>query len=233
MTDPSEEEAIDDDTFSKINTDSQDFKELIAKYGDRIKFKEGFRQLYNRIDEENVITDNNCLETIVVKTNDAPNDTSVYKETQEPIPSTSKGTCSTVYRVDDNLPLARLIKQEFPNEDISTYYIPYVRQNKKTVQCMRGKLVDRYHNQRKKLKKSGVLTTACPSSSLEVHETVEIASTQDYEDDVEDFCCWLRYNTEPWPEVLAKWKATTCGIPRKAKKDVATTEEARICNQPN
>ncbi|XP_063901853.1 uncharacterized protein LOC135121438 isoform X1 [Zophobas morio] len=302
-----EEEAIDDDTFSKINTDSQDFKELIAKYGDRIKFKEGFRQLYNRIDEENVITDNNCLETIVVKTNDAPSDTSVYKETQEPIPSTSKGTCSTVYRVDDNLPLdivpvpykrcdsfleklpnlevtyeldlkkflqnsikgrnilaqknhltpqlrddlvallndhdllqdinsyiptrrllqlARLIKQEFPNEDISTYYIPYVRQNKKTVQCMRGKLVDRYHNQRKKLKKSGVLTTACPSSSLEVHETVEIASSQDYEDDVEDFCCWLRYNTEPWPEVLAKWKATTCvRIPRYNQNTTTTIQE--------
>ncbi|XP_063920749.1 uncharacterized protein LOC135135583 [Zophobas morio] len=91
---------------------------------------------------------------------------------------------------------------------------------------MRGKLVDRYHNQRKKLKKSGVLTTACPSSSLEVHETVEIASSQDYEDDVEDFCCWLRYNTEPWPEVLAKWKATTCvRIPRYNQNTTTTIQE--------
>ncbi|XP_071629473.1 uncharacterized protein [Temnothorax longispinosus] len=94
----------------------------------------------------------------------------------------------------------------FPNECGSTYYIPAVPKNLSPTGrpvMARGKLVDKCRNM---LYTSDdiqyVRKRKCQSENSD--EVEEIILDQDIKSDVS----WLKYNIEPWDEVIEKWRRT-------------------------
>lgn len=114
--------------------------------------------------------------------------------------------------------LARLIKRLFPHENIGVYYTPFYRdKDGKFRRCARGKLFDKYHNLRRKFRsinKENQLNASNSNAKLNDSECDNNSDTENSE-----ILSWLEFNSEPWTEVLQKWKSTTKIRQRILEKD--------------
>lgn len=105
--------------------------------------------------------------------------------------------------------LARHIKKVFPAESIATYYTPFTKMNNTIRRLARGKLIDKYHNLRKRFKKVGLFAS---NLTTVVGENMQNKATTIREQDfelVEEKLTWLKNNNNPWPTVTENWALTT------------------------
>jgi hypothetical protein len=111
---------------------------------------------------------------------------------------------------------ANLIKELFPGERITTYYIPACTTASGANLQAGGKLVAKVLNKRRRLQQLGALTTKRKRSRNESFD-VTSPSTRPKPDsieietlfeDVEDDLQWLRNSSEPWSLVEMKWTRT-------------------------
>lgn len=113
---------------------------------------------------------------------------------------------------------ANLIKELFPGERTTTYYIPACTTASGAVLQARGKLVHQVLNKRRRLQQFGTLTSKrkksrqespTPSSSSSSRPlSVLICESYTFDENVEDDLQWLRNSSEPWSLVETKWKNT-------------------------
>lgn len=104
--------------------------------------------------------------------------------------------------------LARHIKQVFPEENIATYYTPFTKMNNIIRRLARGKLIDKYHNLRKRFKKVGLFPSNLDKSTEENLQNQAATKEEDVEL-VEEQLIWLKNNNNAWPLVIENWAATT------------------------
>ncbi|XP_063376065.1 uncharacterized protein LOC134679525 isoform X2 [Cydia fagiglandana] len=102
---------------------------------------------------------------------------------------------------EDFMVIAEAIQVFIPTELKETYYIPGLKYNNK-YRPAKGKLIDRYNNQRRLLKREGVLGR---KRKLQIENIDQEHS--DIEED-EETVIWLQYNKEPFQEVKDKWLQT-------------------------
>lgn len=111
---------------------------------------------------------------------------------------------------------ANLIKELFPGERTTTYYIPACTTASGTVLLARGKLVHQVLNTRRRLQQLGALTSKrkrsrenspAPSSSSSVSSHLPVESNI-YDENIENDLQWLRNSSDPWSIVETKWKNT-------------------------
>ncbi|KAF9408398.1 hypothetical protein HW555_011901 [Spodoptera exigua] len=111
---------------------------------------------------------------------------------------------------------ANLIKEVFPGERTTTYYIPACTTASGAVLQARGKLVHQVLNKRRRLQQLGALPTKvkrsreespAPSSSPRPLPVL-LCESHRLDENVEDDLQWLRNSSEPWSLVEIKWKNT-------------------------
>ncbi|XP_063391922.1 uncharacterized protein LOC134677386 isoform X3 [Cydia fagiglandana] len=162
---------------------SEELQELIPNIRDRILFKSGLEQLYKVIDETST-------EAATTSDIDSSND-------GISAPCSPSGRASSLSSVSSCNENPRSGKN--PRE---TYYIPGLKYNNK-YRPAKGKLIDRYNNQRRLLKREGVLGR---KRKLQI-ENIDQEHSADIEED-EETVIWLQYNKEPFQEVKDKWLQT-------------------------
>ncbi|CAH0563124.1 unnamed protein product [Brassicogethes aeneus] len=100
------------------------------------------------------------------------------------------------------LKLAQDICQLFPGESSESYYISSYRNAKGASVSAHGKLYDRYSNQRCKFQRLELIPRKSKKhkASDQKEEDIEVS---------EDSISWLKNNSQPWPDVLNRWKVTS------------------------
>lgn len=128
------------------------------------------------------------------------------------------------------------IKVLFPEERITTYYIPPCVTAQGITHQARGKLVSQLMNTRRKYQKLGVLDSKerklqvrsigsqQSSSSPRPFPSLTINTTQNTNNAEEDLT-WLKSSSEPWDLVQSKWKATLSERFRDLRKPVYSIEQ--------
>ncbi|XP_048000032.1 uncharacterized protein LOC125237110 isoform X2 [Leguminivora glycinivorella] len=158
-----------------------ELKELIPSLKERILYKRGMKKLQTIIHET-------CSDD-TVSINSSDDTVSINSDFSAPSPTNSTTSTSI-----NKLPPTK------ENSSYETYYIPAIKYSNK-YRPAKGKLIDRYNNQRRLLKREGVI---CRKRKLEFENTdqeLEIAVD-------EETLIWLQYNKEPFQEVKDKWLQT-------------------------
>lgn len=110
---------------------------------------------------------------------------------------------------------SKQIKEFFPNERITTYYIPPCVTAQGVTYQARGKLISQLLNLRRKYQKQGVLDIKPKKLQRSESEAVKVsprplpltANTPNSSNEDDDIA-WLKSSSDPWTLVLAKWKGT-------------------------
>ncbi|KAL0116449.1 hypothetical protein PUN28_009834 [Cardiocondyla obscurior] len=103
--------------------------------------------------------------------------------------------------------IAEAIVKDFPTENISTYFIPAIPKKLSRVGksiISRGKLVDKYRNRLRDLKRIDADNLSLISQSCS-QSTEYLSSDEESTPEAEE---WLRAHSTPWELVLNKWKQT-------------------------
>lgn len=135
----------------------------------------------------------------------------------------------------------KLIKELFPGERTTTYYIPACTTASGVVLQARGKLVHQVLNKRRRLQQLGCLTTKkrkreespgpCSSNPRQLPSIIDTSNVLN--ENVEEDLLWLQNSTEPWNLVEKKWKLTVNQrIINLRDKDKNFTIESYINNYP-
>ncbi|XP_061726541.1 uncharacterized protein LOC133532067 [Cydia pomonella] len=107
------------------------------------------------------------------------------------------------------LSIAHEIKNIFPKENISTYFVPYVNNYKiKVKTCAKGKLYDCLHNRKREYREA-----VKKNNTLKAEQVIDgkqnLQNQNDKEDDaVKQHIIWLQNSIEPWRMVEEKWRET-------------------------
>lgn len=95
--------------------------------------------------------------------------------------------------------LSELIVELFPNETIHCYFVPA----KTCKENCKGKLPDRYRNQKRFISKY------MKSNKQAVTNNVESALDVSVDEEMQNKIGWLQISCEPWNKVMEYWKATS------------------------
>lgn len=85
---------------------------------------------------------------------------------------------------------ARIIASLFPGEDIETFYIPPKAEGPEQ-KISKGKLVEKYRNKRKFLKKNNALGSSVSTDNLQLE-----SDATDVE--LDEKAAWLKHSSEPY-----------------------------------
>ncbi|GBP51744.1 Zinc finger BED domain-containing protein 4 [Eumeta japonica] len=130
---------------------------------------------------------------------------------------------------------ANHIKELFPGERTTTYYIPACTTANGIVLQAKGKLVHQVLNKRRRLQNLGALPKAkrklsreeSPACSLESNQSPRplpnIFSDEEENENIENDIQWLENSSEPWSIVEEKWE-NTFKIRTRAFYDTKTNE---------
>lgn len=112
------------------------------------------------------------------------------------------------------------IKELFPGERTTTYYIPACTTANGIVLQAKGKLVHQVLNKRKRLQNLGALPKGKGKRSREQSPTCSLSSNpsprplpsifsnEEFTENIEDDIHWLENSSEPWNIVEEKWEKT-------------------------
>ncbi|XP_031327937.1 uncharacterized protein LOC116159147 [Photinus pyralis] len=116
-------------------------------------------------------------------------------------------------RHDEYNRLTAKIIDLFPNETTGTYYVPAIRERDSSINrsiMAKGKLVDKVKNlirvcdeaipKRRRKNNDAAPHSTSTNSETNNNNDEPLESNGDY--------AWLKFNTEPWSDVLVKWENT-------------------------
>ncbi|KAL4720806.1 hypothetical protein ACJJTC_006795 [Scirpophaga incertulas] len=99
---------------------------------------------------------------------------------------------------------AQEIKSIFNKENASTYYVPYINNQKMKIKaCAKGKLVDCLHNRKRDYRREQK-NVLLDKKTADVQDNHHLELNEDLQQNLQ----WLKNSTEPWELVEKKWHAT-------------------------
>ncbi|XP_029670901.1 uncharacterized protein LOC115240071 [Formica exsecta] len=104
--------------------------------------------------------------------------------------------------------LAEAIVKDFPTEAVPTYYIPAIPKKLSRVGksvISRGKLVDKYRNKLRLLKR---IRVGNPLAEITNFQTTESSLHDPNTETIREAEGWLKSHSTPWEIVVGKWKLT-------------------------
>lgn len=133
------------------------------------------------------------------------------------------------WKATNLLERAQDIKALFPNERVSTYYIPYLKYGNDKATA-KGKLVHTYYNKRRNYLKAGLLDKNRSRSTTPVcfrsYTTTGITDNGSEEDDerIEEALMYLRTHADQWELIEIDWEKTA----KKRLKEITSADGPTI-----
>lgn len=119
----------------------------------------------------------------------------------------------------------REIKNLFPQERLTTYYIPPCVTAQGQIHQARGKLVSQVLNNRRKFHKLGILGKKARSSNSDQRQSPSVSNSESMNSDVQESLIWLQNSSEPWGLVIDKWDETIEERQKFIKEPTGSIEE--------
>lgn len=131
------------------------------------------------------------------------------------------------WKATNLLERAQDIRALFPNERVSTYYIPYLKYgNDKT--SAKGKLVHTYYNKRRNYLKAGLLVKYRSRSTTPVcspsYTSTGIDRSDEDDERIEEALMHLRTHADQWELIEIDWEKTA----KKRLKEIASADGPTI-----